>query len=324
MGKSSPQDDDTDIGPRTLAILLAGFVLCLLLYASRIYTHLVPKRRLKTPDFLISLAVVLEIPVLVLLGLAITKGLGRPSYYISPEAKTEIKYYQFWLSVLAIWVAYLARMSTACLLLQFDPSIQWRIVLYAFIFIQIAAPFSFNLAQFLRCSPLHAMWEHMPDAKCWTQVQSNFFFYIVVIGTAAVSDATFAIMPILFIWKLSRPRIERVLVIILMAMGLCALATVIVRSVNTGRRGSTKDAMRNTIFVITMCRVEDFILIAAACAPFLKGPLERCIHSRFGVPVFHNVPRDLSLIRSSPHGAGGNSSNSMQADCSSESWEERG
>ncbi|KAH8727380.1 hypothetical protein GQ44DRAFT_704212 [Phaeosphaeriaceae sp. PMI808] len=58
MEKRPPPDGNTDVGPRTLAILLAIFGLCLLLYVSRIYTHLIPKRRLKAPDFVISLAIV--------------------------------------------------------------------------------------------------------------------------------------------------------------------------------------------------------------------------------------------------------------------------
>ncbi|KAF2176443.1 hypothetical protein K469DRAFT_481414, partial [Zopfia rhizophila CBS 207.26] len=258
-----------------LAILLALFGLCLLLYVARIYTHLVPKRRLKAPDFVISLAVVLMVPVLTFVGLSIREGLGRHSYYISPEANIAIKYYQFWMSVLGIWVAYLARTSVACLLLQFDSSIRWRIVLYVFIVTQVAVPFSFDISHFNKCRPLRAMWEKVLGAKCWTKEQNLVFYYIVFI---AISDLAFAIMPMLFIWKLGKTRIERVIITILMALGLCAMAIVIVRSVKVARRDSArnsgKDDMRGKIDMVIICRVEDFILIAATCAPFLKSPLQ--------------------------------------------------
>ena len=58
MDKRPPPDGDTNVGAKALGILLAVFALCLLFYVSRIYTHLVPKSRLKAPDFVISLAIV--------------------------------------------------------------------------------------------------------------------------------------------------------------------------------------------------------------------------------------------------------------------------
>ncbi|KAH8727381.1 hypothetical protein GQ44DRAFT_677841 [Phaeosphaeriaceae sp. PMI808] len=213
-------------------------------------------------------------------------------------------YYQFWVTVLAIWIAYLARTSVACLLLQFDSTVRWRIVLYGFIVAQMAVPLSFDLAYFCRCRPLRAMWETLSEERT-----ANFY-----LGSAAISDVAFAVMPMLFIWKLNKPRIERVIITILMALGLCAMVPVIIRSVNMARRDSAKDAMRERIFMTTMCRVEDFILIAAACAPFLKSPLERCMQRRFGVGNFYNVPLQLNSIHSCAKDGGNNSSSNMGPD----------
>lgn len=118
----------------------------------------------------------------------------------------------------------------------------------------------------------------------------------------------FAIMPMLYIWKLNKSRIERVIVTILMALGLFATVTVIIRSVYHHRIHSAKDPMRYSIFLIIICRVEDFILISAACAPFLKGPLERCIQRRFSVRIFSNVPLQLNSIHSGNQDVGDTSS----------------
>src|SRR6187549_3077635 len=54
-----PPDGDANLGPRTLAIVLAMFALSLLLfYVPRIYMHLITKNQLKAADHIISLAVV--------------------------------------------------------------------------------------------------------------------------------------------------------------------------------------------------------------------------------------------------------------------------
>jgi hypothetical protein len=86
---------------------------------------------------------------------------------------------------------------------------------------------------------------------------------------------------------------ERIIIIVLMALGLGATATVIVRSVKSAHQDLAVDPMRARLFVITICRVEDFILISAACLPFLKGPFEQCLHTRFGVKKFLNIAPQL-------------------------------
>ncbi|KAL6411784.1 hypothetical protein AUP68_04162 [Ilyonectria robusta] len=152
-----------------------GFFLgCLILYVSRIYTHITPTNRLGAPDYVISLAVILEIPILVLIGVSVSEGLGRYSYDISPEDKWFILRKLFITGQIGIWVAFLARTSVALMLIQLDISLLWRFLLYIAIFIQIAIPFSLNVAMYARCQPLSAIWEPVSGAKCWRQLGYHF------------------------------------------------------------------------------------------------------------------------------------------------------
>jgi hypothetical protein len=100
-----------------------------------------------------------------------------------------------------------------------------------------------------------------------------------------------------FVWKLNRPFLERVVVSVLLALGLCGMATVIARGVNAANAKPGDDPMIQMHLPLILCRLEDSVLIAASCAPFLKGPIERFLGRRFGVSQFSNLPRDLGSIQ---------------------------
>jgi hypothetical protein len=111
-----------------------------------------------------------------------------------------------------------------------------------------------------------------------------------------VSDLTFAIMPMFFTWKLKRSLIERALVSLLLSLGLCAAATVAVRlHYLIEYNESTQDTFRKTALLFTWCRIEECVLIVAACTPFLKSPIERIL-VRLNVPTFRDTTGGLNLV----------------------------
>ncbi|KAH7130865.1 hypothetical protein EDB81DRAFT_660635 [Dactylonectria macrodidyma] len=318
MNQQPPRPDgNTNVGSQALGIMLGIFLGCLILYASRIYTHLTPTNRLGAPDYVISLAVILEIPILVLIGVSVSEGLGRYSYDISPENKGLILYKLFVTGQIGIWVAFLARTSIAVMLIQLDVSLLWRFLLYIAIFIQVATPFSLNVAMFAQCRPLSAMWEPVSGAKCWTKKQRDICYYFMIselpvdllpntrlvvakckLGAAAASDITFAVMPGFIIWSLKRPLLERGVITVLMALGLSATGVVIARAIVTANISANDDRMRKVVLLSILCRLEDGLLIAAACVPFLKRPIGRCLHRKFGLPRFQNEDIELNSFHS--------------------------
>ncbi|RYP56578.1 hypothetical protein DL771_011757 [Monosporascus sp. 5C6A] len=96
-----------------------------------------------------------------------------------------------------------------------------------------------------------------------------------------------------------RPVMERVLVIILMALGTIAAVAGAMKLVHSAAWDPRKNTIRDWMPILWWYRVEEIGLIAAACAPFLKPFIERML-GRIGLPQFRFVTIVLRTIRSNP------------------------
>jgi len=113
-------------------------------------------------------------------------------------------------------------------------------------------------------------------------------------GILMVCDLVFAIMPMFFIWGMNRPLLERILISVLMALGLGAAATEVVKIyLATIFNMNTPDTNREMLRTFLWCRLEECLLIASACAPYLKSLIERILR-RFGVAGFVHANMELN------------------------------
>ncbi|KAN0096715.1 hypothetical protein V8E51_015520 [Hyaloscypha variabilis] len=297
MNQQAPPDGNTTTGPKALAIISIVFAMAIMFYSLRIYTRLRPAKKLDTSDYFISGAVVAEIIVFSAMVAAVTKGFGRHNYYLTAKDKVNIFRCLFCIEVLGLWVLSLARISVACMLLRLDKALftSWKVILWIAIIFQLGAAFGSNICQFIRCRPLHAMWDVVPHAKCWDPIESWIYGYVFA-GISIGSDLTFAIMPMFFVWKLNRPLLERILITVLMALGLFATGAAVLKLYYLRAYNLTvNDSLRTMVVLFIWCRIEEFVLITSACAPFLKSPIEQIL-SRFGVPMFKNKTRELNSL----------------------------
>lgn len=110
------------------------------------------------------------------------------------------------------------------------------------------------------------------------------------------SDFICGTIPIFLIWPLSRSVVEKTLISILMAS--CVLATALgipkLYYVLTFDFGSP-DHLYLLVPEFFWCRMEEAIIIIAACAPLLKCPIERGLR-RLGLPGFQALPREMNAI----------------------------
>jgi hypothetical protein len=113
-----------------------------------------------------------------------------------------------------------------------------------------------------------------------------------------VSDLVCAIIPVFLIRTLPRSAIEKTLVSILMASCLLATGCGIPKlyyMVTYDFRSA--DGLWNLVPEFFWCRMEEAAIIIAACAPLLKGPVERLLR-HFGLPTFVAPARGLNPVSS--------------------------
>ncbi|KAK3377634.1 hypothetical protein B0H63DRAFT_417196 [Podospora didyma] len=297
-----PLPPNTTSGPRTLAVLVPLFAFALLLYVVRIWTRLHAKQRLTAADYTITVAVVAETISIAFTAAAVSHGFGHPPQYLSKEATNAIGELTFVVFVVALWASCFGRISVACLLLQFTQHAWWRAVLWATVAFQMVALVGCSIVELIQCRPIRAAWDpEIAGAQCFAleDIWANAYVFIAI---AMFSDAIFATLPILIIWRLSRSVVERTLISILMGLGLFALGSCIIKIFLVQKYNVTsEDNIVDMMPVFLWTRVEEIIIIIGACAPLLKSTIEGMLHRRFGVPRFLPTVRELNSVRGGGH-----------------------
>jgi hypothetical protein len=121
-----------------------------------------------------------ESVVFPLTAASVAVGLGRYSYYVSADDIVRIRMYTFYLGQLGVWASSLARVSIACMLLQFEISTIWKRVLRLGIGIMFAIAVFQDIGGFGQCQPITANSDTTPIASCWSMELQKVWLYTVV------------------------------------------------------------------------------------------------------------------------------------------------
>ncbi|KAK3358817.1 hypothetical protein B0T25DRAFT_493950 [Lasiosphaeria hispida] len=287
---------DNSVGPATLAVVVPLFALATIVYSVRIWTRMRPKYRLNAADYTITIAFFAEALSIALTIAAVANGFGRPAQYLSGEEKEIIGITTFIVFIVALWASSFGRISVACLLLQFTSCKVWRAVLWATVVLQVAMFISCEVIEFVQCRPIRAIWADVDGAEC-IPAERIWNMSYVIIAFGMFSDALFAVQPILIIWRLSRSPVEKVLISVLMGLGLLAVGAGVVKIFTMKTYNNNSDNVVGDMMPLYLwTRIEEIVLIIAACAPLLKSPIEGLLHRRLGLPRFSPTVRGLNTV----------------------------
>ncbi|KAF4633287.1 hypothetical protein G7Y89_g4824 [Cudoniella acicularis] len=267
-----PPPDTTNATPGLVGVSFM-FAMALIAYGFRMRTRISPLFKLTATDHLISSALLCEVFVLVCLLTAIGYGLGRYDYYISATTLIKINKCLFLLGLFGFWASSLARVSIGYMLLRFEISKTWRMVLWILIFTQFAMAIGSDVFQLLQCRPIRAMWETVPDAVCWTAQISRSY------GNGHSKRSSIRYYPIS----------------VLMGFGTVAAVAGAMKVYHIDAYDPRKDVLRDWMPLLWWYRVEEIGLIIAACTPFLKPSIERLL-ARLGALPFRFVTIGLNLF----------------------------
>lgn len=152
----------------------------------------------------------------------------------------------------------------------------WRLFLYCVLAVQTTYFVGDTIYIFAKCRPLAFAWDLTIEGGTCTD--NNTDVLVSSIGSAlnALTDICLSIAPMMILWKLRRPRRERILICCLTGMGLFASGASIAKALKVGEwgRGNVDDMWALAVSIATWTIVEQFVAVLAACSPSLKGPIE--------------------------------------------------
>lgn len=202
----------------------------------------------------------------------------------------------------------LARVSIALQLLPLSTSATWKAALWVAVAFEVAGFTALALYSFF-AQPISENWDGSGPKG---QKAVSYAFVgkfaknreillsgqtLTLAGVSLVGDLWCSTIPLFLIWDLNRSILERYLLSLLMALGLCAAAAAMNVLVHLKGLQNNPDALRDTLQVYSWCVIEHAVLIVSSCAPLLKSLIGRALH-RLGLPTFRNIPRELDSYHS--------------------------
>jgi hypothetical protein len=219
-------------------------------------------------------------------------GLFNPHAFVTPGPKepamlTEAQKGAF-LSI-PIWGIAMAliKASVGLTLVRIQSDAWFKIFIWTNI--ALAAAYGFGNMWFIlfSCQPLSAAWGIFADPQSVKCLPPGDIRIAALIGAVVtvVTDVLLSLAPISFLWNLKRPLRERIVLGCLMALGLLAGASSIVKNIiiaDFGKPGL--DMLAMNISISTWTALEMLLGVIAACTPFCRPVLERCL-SAVGLTV---------------------------------------
>ncbi|KAM7186699.1 hypothetical protein V8F33_011686 [Rhypophila sp. PSN 637] len=219
-------------------------------------------------------------------------GLYIPQAFLTPGEKSPAALLEgqkgSFLSI-PIWGMAMAfiKVSIGLTLLRIDTSLFFRIFVWGNI--ALAASYGFGNLWFIlfSCQPLSAAWGDFADPESATCLPPSAIKIASVTGAvvSVTTDVFLSLAPIQFLWNLKRPLRERIVLGCLMAMGLFAGISSIIKNLiiaDFGKPGL--DAWAMNISISTWTSLEMLLGVIAACTPFCRPVFERCF-SAMGVSI---------------------------------------
>lgn len=113
-----------------------------------------------------------------MMAAAASYGLGRYDIFLTPGNRAQALRFVFTYEMTGIWAGALLRISIAIILISLHRAKIWHAILWGTVSIQLAAALASTICLFIQCRPLRAMWDIVPDARCWAPPQLHIYGFV--------------------------------------------------------------------------------------------------------------------------------------------------
>ncbi|KAK8108108.1 uncharacterized protein PG998_010121 [Apiospora kogelbergensis] len=203
--------------------------LAIVAVAARCQLRLKFKLGLYVEDYLMILALVLQIVYQVGFTLMCSWGSGRPSSSLTAEQNFNINKWSWTFAVPGFLVSIIARVSIAILLVRIFGRVNWfRLYMIYFTVVQTVVGIASIILLVAQCDPYEGLWNKAVIRRYWdkriyqyTALALQFFFVI--------SDITYVAFPVAIVWKLNMPTRRKVGLVVVMAMSLVTMCAALAK-----------------------------------------------------------------------------------------------
>ncbi|KAI0009470.1 hypothetical protein F4779DRAFT_581727 [Xylariaceae sp. FL0662B] len=269
--------NDPGIGPTIMGLTWTLTVLAILAVAARFYYRRQYRSFGSADDWIMLAALVLQIVYQACITVLVHWGLGKASTNLTTEELIMTKKWTWISAPFANLVSLCARISIVIMLIRIFETRKWfKWFLIIFTTILGIVDILALLFVWVQVTPIEALWNINVPAKQLLDPGVQQYASLALQLLYTISDLTYVLFPVMFIWKLHMPVARKIGFILLMCLSLitmgAALAKVVVvfmRMNATPIAGSTNFRYFNGL-VNLLCGVEQCLVIIMGCIPSLR------------------------------------------------------
>ncbi|KAK8051622.1 hypothetical protein PG993_003007 [Apiospora rasikravindrae] len=247
-------------------------------------------------DWVMAVAVLLQIGFQSVLTVSITKGVGRSlSPSLDMDGLVDMLKWSWLSNPLAVTVSVVACISITILLVRLfnvKKRFKWFMITFTGA-VSIMGVLNVVVVWF-QASPAEALWDFRMMVPRWDpKIQQ--IFSATLHGLLATSDLLYVVFPVMFVWKLHMPARRKVGLSMVLALGLITFALALVKLVGiVGSIDNTYDVMGDTadVFYVfsvlsLISSVEQNLVIIIGCVPKIRSI------SKLASPFFSYISTNL-------------------------------
>jgi hypothetical protein len=271
---SDPGLGPSILGASYLLTILAGFSVAL-----RMYTRIKVTRQVGWDDWIMMAAMCLQIAYLGFLHNACAWGLGKPAeaFYVLLDDFKQVQLWSWVAMSVGTAVSVLARISIAILLIRiFSLKVWFKWFITFFTAVTAVNGIVAIILSWLYVTPVQAVWDPtIQPTSQWDPRVSGYTAFVLQV-LYAFTDLTFALFPVMIVWKLKMPLHRKISLAFVLALGLITLAAaitkvaiIVITTFDTPTGGGGTNYFQGIIY-LTSC-IEQCMVIIMGCIPVFQS-----------------------------------------------------
>ncbi|KAJ4414296.1 hypothetical protein N0V82_008025 [Gnomoniopsis sp. IMI 355080] len=291
MSSTDASYDAADKGPLLLGVWWAEVGVATLFVAMRFYTRFT-MRSIGADDWTILLTLVMFMATMALCSVLVHYGLGRHITTLPVQEQAKFAKWSWIVQPFGIMTLVPGKISVVLLLQRLMPpnTRWWRVFLWVNMAILTIVMVVASIISFAQCDPPRALWEQVPNAKCWDpNLQADWATF----GSAYSSflDFVLALFPVMIVWDLKLSRRKKIALSVLLGFGILSGICAAIKTAKSRELSIRSDASWAEVPLYLASASEIFLNIVCASVPTLK-------------PLFDNLTKGIPIMPTGPSSGG--------------------